>query len=63
MQLKATLRRLMNILSPPAGHTSATRLRDDAPPPINLKHRDPDYYKVQLAILVSLVVIFCDILM
>jgi hypothetical protein len=62
MQLKATLRRLVNSLSSSAGRIFATRLRNDAPPPINLKDRDPDYYSVQLVILVSLVVIFRDIL-
>lgn len=51
----------MNILSPPAGNVS-TGLRDDTPPPINLKNRDPDYYKAQLVILVSLCVIFRDVL-
>jgi hypothetical protein len=93
MQLKATLRRLINILSPNTSatklrddapppinltnrdpdyyraqmnilspNTSAIRLRDDAPPPINLTNRDPDYYRAQLVILVSLVVVFRDIL-
>jgi hypothetical protein len=32
----------------------------DAPPPIGLKHRDPDYYKAPLVILVSLVVVLRD---
>jgi hypothetical protein len=55
-QLKAIL---MNISTLFAGITPANRL-GDAPPPINLEHRDPDYYKVPLVILVSLLVVFHD---
>jgi hypothetical protein len=56
----------MNISAPSAGITldsvtPANRL-EDAPPPIGLKHRDPDYYKMSLVILVSLVVVFHDAL-
>jgi hypothetical protein len=57
----------MDISAPSTGialdsATPANRM-GAAPPPIDLKHRDPDYYKISLIILVSLVVVFHDTLM
>ena len=58
----ATLFQSMNISAPsagiiPDGATPASRL-EDVPPPIDLKHRDPDYYKAPLVILVSPIAAF-----
>jgi hypothetical protein len=52
----------MNTLSlAPSASITPSRL-GDMPPPIDLKRRDPDYYKVPLVILVSLFVVSRDAL-
>jgi hypothetical protein len=53
----------MNTLTPAPSASITPSLRlGDTPPPIDLKHRDLDYYNVPLVILVSLIMISHDAL-